>query len=239
MMLDCSNYGSIKSSLCSIFRADEDSLILKIRSIDIRSNYDNPPEDIIYSEIIQKFGMPNSDASVIWCHATRVEDEYSFLRHGILPKSSMRKILYPRLETLAEGLECEGKNPFSNSIFGKEFLGKDDEGPFAFLFKDVAIHAPGVNHSYVEAPEMVEDIAGTLLGQNFQQLVERFQAITKPFIVSFSADLQIHELTRALLYLKLVEDGYGHFEAASAANTFYTADGNPIPTSRIIKIEAV
>ncbi|WP_206360714.1 hypothetical protein, partial [Vibrio sp. F13] len=70
------------------------------------------------------------------------------------------------------------------SIAGKGFV--NDEGPFAFLIRCVAIEAPGSNHSYTHTPEMVEDIAGSLLGENYEQLVQRFRDITNPFIVSFT-----------------------------------------------------
>lgn len=65
---------------------------------------------------------------------------------------------------LTIGLEKTGGNPFSNSFAAKQNI--TDEGPFAFLIKDAAIHAPGANHRYVEAPELVEDIAGCLLGND-------------------------------------------------------------------------
>ena len=76
-----------------------------------------------------------------------------------------------------------GSNPFSISLFGKQ--GNHDEGPFAFLIRDIAIHAPSPNHDYLDAPEMVEDIAGTLLGENYSQLVNRFKETSTPCLVSF------------------------------------------------------
>ena len=123
------------------------------------------------------------------------------------------------------------------SISGKQ--GDHDEGPFAFLMRDIAIHAPSPNHNYLDSPEMVEDFSGTLLGENYSQLVNSFKEISTPCLVSFTSESKGYEVPQALLYLKLVEDGETHFEAASSANTFFDSGNVIVSPDRIKFVEII
>ena len=53
----------------------------------------------------------------------------------------------------------------------------------------------------------MEEIAGELLGENWELLMQRFQPITKPYVVSFWAEAGESELADAATYLYDVEDG--------------------------------
>ena len=237
MILDCSSRESATTSLSKIFNTTEEKLISALRSVSPYDSDCQSPEDVIYTGICDSFGAPVDGVSILWFHGTRVEDENCFHDHGILPKSSARKFLEPLLNKLAEGLESSGDNPFSLSLLGKQ--DPHDEGPFAFLIRNVAIQAPGANHNYVEAPEMVEDIAGSLLGENYMDLVNRFQKITIPCVVSFLSESKGYELAHALFFLKLIEDGELEIDAGSAANTFFNAEGQLISPDKIQGVELV
>lgn len=234
MILDCSSYDSAKESIAAIFDIEEESLISLLSPL---SPYDGDrsPEDFLYDSMCEAFGEPCDDMSVLWFHGTRVEDESLFYERGILPKSLAREFIEPRLRQLSEGLESIGSNPFAVSISGKQ--GPHDEGPFAVLIKDVAIHAPGSYHSYVEVPEMVEDIAGCLLGENYGQLVGIYQELASPYVVSFLADAQGYELPNALFFIKRVMDGETENDAGSAANTCFDAEGEVIQPEAIQHID--
>lgn len=237
MILDCSCPESAKKSLSKIFNVTEEQLLTLIRSVNPYDSDYQPPQEVIYDQVYEQFGAPDSTIQITWFHGTRVEDQNSFYKHGILPKTAAKEFIEPKLKELAAGLESSGDNPFSMSLTGKQ--GEHDEGPFAFLIKDVAIHAPGATHSYVKAPEMVEDISGILLGENFSQLVDRYQKITTPYIVTFIADSKGYELPYALWYLKLLEDGESDIDAADAANTGFCADGNIISPEQIQNVEHI
>lgn len=237
MVLDCSSSESAKKSLCKIFDVAEPDLLKFIRSVKPYDSDFQPPQDVIYDQICEQFGSPSSLLKVTWFHGTRVEDHNSFYKYGILPKSDVKKFIEPRLKELAIDLKHSGNNPFSTSLMGKQ--GEHDEGPFAFLIKDVAIHAPGTHHSYVNTPEMIEDIAGILLGENFNQLVSLFQKITTPCVVTFIADSKGYEIPYALWYLKLTEDGKSKIEAASTANTCFCGDGSIISPKQIQNVEFI
>lgn len=237
MILDCSNYESTKKSILDIFSTTEDKLASVLQSINPFESIYKPAEEVIYEEACDILGHPKDKVGVVWFHGTRTEDASLFNKLGILTKSEARKFIEPRLKELSEGMERFGSNPFSMSISGKQ--GDHDEGPFAFLMRDVAIHAPSPNHNYLDSPEMVEDIAGTLLGENYSQLVNSFKEISAPCLVSFTSESKGYEIPQALLYLKLVEDGETHFEAASSANTFFDSENVVVSPDRIKSVEII
>ena len=237
MILDCSSYESTKKSLLDIFCTTEEKLASVLQSINpLESSY-KPAEQVLYDEACYILGHPKGNISVVWFHGTRTEDSSLFYKLGILTKSKARKFIEPRLKVLSEGIESFGSNPFSMSLSGKQEA--HDEGPFAFLIRDIAIHAPSPNHNYLDAPEMIEDIAGTLLGENYSQLVSRFKETSAPCLVSFISNSKGYELPQALLYLKLVEDGESHFEAASSANTFFDSENVVVSPNRIKSVELI
>ncbi len=237
MILDCSSYESTKNSLLDIFSTTEEKLVSVLQSINPFEISYKPPEEVLYDEACDILGYPNDNISVVWFHGTRTEDESLFHKLGILTKSEARKFIEPRLKELSEGMKSFGSNPFSMSLSGKQ--GDHDEGPFAFLIRDIAIHAPSPNHNYLDSPEMVEDIAGTLLGENYLQLVNRFKETSAPCLVSFISTSKGYELAHALFYLKLVEDGESHFEAASSANTFFDSENIIVTPDRIKSVELI
>lgn len=176
--------------------------------------------------------MPDA---VKWFHATRVRDPSVFLREGILPKSCVLGQLEALLRDLATGLQRHGDYPNSFSVTAKGAV--SDEGPFAFLFRSVATCPQGATHPYASSPESVEDIAGAILGADYIQLVERFQAITKPCVVTFWSAGEPHHVAHALHYLLLVEQGVDVREAAEAATTCYSGEGRPVSPESIVSVE--
>ena len=186
MLLDCSSYESTKLSLANIFNTTEERLVSALKPLRPFESICQPPEDILYDNVCDIFGAPRDDINILWFHGTRTDNENLFYEHGILNKSKARRYIEPLLISMSKGLKSSGCNPFSVSLSGKQ--GIHDEGPFAFLIREVAIQAPVPCHGYLDAPEMVEDIAGTLLGENYLQLVDRFKKITSPYVVSFISE---------------------------------------------------
>jgi len=237
MILNCSNYKTAKESLAKIFNASESEIISILRNANPFNHLPQPPEDVLYEYLCSKIGAPSSDISVMWFHGTRVEDESLFHKHGILTKTEEKRFIEPQLRQMTDGLKRAGSNPFSMSLSGKN--GPHDEGPFAFLIREVAIKSPPPCHNYLGAPEMVEDIAGVFLGQNYMQLVDRFKSVTRPCIVSFLAKSKGHELPHVLLYVKLVLDGETDLDAGAAANTFFDSEGIVVGPERIQNVELI
>lgn len=237
MILNCSSYETAQESLAKIFHVSESEIISTLRNVNSFDNLLQPPEDVLYEYVCGEIGEPSSEISVMWFHGTRIEDESIFYKYGVLTKTEARKFVFPRLKKMVDGLEKVGDNPFSMSLSGKD--GPHDEGPFAFLIREVAIKAPRPYHNYLDVPEMVEDIAGIFLGQNYMQLVDRFKSVTRPCIVSFLAESKGYELPHVLLYIKLVLDGEKDLNAGAAANTFFDSEGVSVSPERIQEVEVI
>jgi hypothetical protein len=237
MILNCTNYDTALESLEKIFNVSKSVIISVLQGVNPYDHLSQRPEDVLYDHMCSEIGEPSHGIKVIWFHGTRVEDESLFRKHGILTKTEARHFIEPRLRQMADGLEKNGSNPFSMSLSGKD--GPHDEGPFAFLIREVAIKAPSPCHNYLDAPEIVEDLAGTFLGQNYQQLVDRFKKITKPCVVSFLAESKGYELPHVVLYVKLVLDGEVELDAGSAANTFFDSEGVVVSPERIQNVEFI
>lgn len=231
--LNCSSFESTKKSVAEIFSTDE----LKLMSFLTAFRHSQNNQEFIFQRILEKFGEPKSHTHTVWFHGTRGLNDQSFYTNGLLPKAAAREYVKSILLPLALGLESVGGNPFAISLFGKQT--EDDEGPFAVLIKDAAIYVTGSNRSYIDAPEMVEDIAGSLLGSNYTHLVSRFQKATKPFVVSFTENANSYELPRAVWYLYLIATGTNTIDAANSANTCFDGKGRIISPDKFKAIEDV
>lgn len=237
MILDCSNQDAAWSTVSEIFNTNRSDLYLLLKSIFPYRDRIYKPEEYIYEEVCGVLGEPHSKIKAVWFHGTRTKDIDSFRRRGILPKSVIRREMDSALANLCHGIQKEGENQFDMSIQGKKTPA--DEGPFAVLFREVAVHAPGFHHSYIDTPEMVEDIAGALFGENYDQLVMRYKSITKPYVIAFTGEAGKHELSLALWYLHSIVDGDAPVEAADRANTCFNSNGVAIDPLRIVRYEQV
>jgi hypothetical protein len=193
------------------------------------------PKTFISHKIFSKILPPIFPISSVWFHATRVINPESFNNEGINTTSTMRPRLLKILKKLSHGMEHSGDYPNGASSSIKRFI--KDEGPSAFLFRSVAIEAPGFNNTYHKRPEIIEDIAGCLLGENYNELVNKYVAKSKPCIVSFRAKAEEYAFESALWYAYLIMSGCEDFEAAETANTCFDGKGVGVPPTDIIKIE--
>lgn len=232
-MLDCSSIDSARASLASLLGMREGELRRRLRAISIPAD-EEPVSALATGFAGSEEALPLPSA-VRWFHASRVTDAECFARAGILTKAEVAGRLRPTLEALARGLTRRGAYLNEGSASAKRTI--NDEGPFAFLIRTVAVQASGATHDYTGAPELVEDLSGELLGGNCGLLVERFQRSSKPCIVSFRGAGERHHVARALWYVYLVELGEQEEDAASAANTCYDGEGVAVPVGDIVDVE--
>ena len=233
-MIECSSVNTIMNSLSGILHLNSNDLKQLFYSIGPIPRIEEP-KSYVNRFISLKIKLPSSLIPSIWYHATRVIEPKCFTNEGILPKKLMKPKIYTLLHKLSAGKSKYGENPFSNSINAKNWI--NDEGPFAFLCRTVAINAPGCTHSYCECPELVEDIAGSLLGKNYKEIVDKFKSMSKPCIVTFWANSELYALESAIYYAYLLNMGCTEVESAESANTCYDGKGKIIDPSTIIRIE--
>jgi len=229
--LDCSSEDSLFKSLAEIYNMDVNELKNAIDEFKQTSDLDNfQKHAVAQAEVI--LPTPTLPAYTLWHHASRVKDSNSFYKNGIKTKASMSDELSKMLFQLSDGLTKEGDLPNRASVSSKSDI--NDEGPFAFLFE-----YPKSSHRFNEAPEIVEDIAGRLLGGNYMLLVERFKNETKPCTVTFQAPFEERELERALFYAHLRTSGESHLDASLNANVYYDAKGKAIKKGDVISVKLI
>jgi hypothetical protein len=232
--LDCTSTESAFESISTILEINSD----KLRGIlqDIRTiPKTEEPKAFINQKVFSKIPPPTYPIPSIWFHATRVINPNSFIMEGIHPTSVMYPKIYSVLKQLSQEIKSFGDYPNSSSASAKKSI--NDEGPFAFLFRSVAVNARGINHAYYESPEIVEDIAGSLLGANYKELVSKYMAVSQPYVVTFRAGAEDYVLESAIWYAYLIVNGCDDFEAAGIANTCFDGKGVRIPPTDIINVQ--
>lgn len=235
-MIDCSSPDEARLSIAKMLRVDSMSL----RTLLSQIASDGPigdPGSYVAKRVYAVVQAPAFPVTALWFHATRVRNPDGFKRRGLLPKSQMYQPLYAFLQELAVGIESTGTYPNNASVAAKAKI--NDEGPFAFLCKAAAVKAPGATGRYWNAPEMVEDIAGSLIRGNFDILVQRFQQATVPCVVCFTAPADEYAMESALHYLYLIERGESDEDAAELAGTCYDGRGRAIAANQIVAVEVM
>jgi hypothetical protein len=229
--LDCSSEDSLFKSLAEIYTMDVNELKNAIDKFKQTSDLDDFQKHAV-AQAEAMLPTPTKPAYTLWHHASRVKDTNSFYRNGVMTKANMSNELFEMLVQLSDGLTKEGELPNKASVSSKFNI--IDEGPFAFLFED-----PKSSHNFHEAPEIVEDIAGSLLGGNYMPLVELFKNETKPCTVTFQAPFEERELEKALFYVYMRRSGSSHLDASRDANVYYDAKGKAIKKEDVINVKLI
>jgi len=233
-LLDCSDHLSAKESIASIFGTSVNQLTQVICSLD---DYDNSfvNKNYVYREVAGKFGEPRSPFKAVWFHGTRKQDVRSFYSEGLLPKSEVAPRIHEILTSLLEGLENSGDYPNSSALAAKQ--ADFDEGPFGFLIRDAVMNSPGFAGNFIQRSELVEDLAGILLGGNYEALVERYYEESSPYVVAFKGIAGADELKHAVWYLYLALHGGNILENGDIEMCCFNGKGRVIPPSDIQSIE--
>lgn len=235
-VLDCSDRRVAMESIASIFGTSVNTLTQVIGSLDTYDN-DFVDKDYVYREVADKFGEPRSPFKAIWFHGTRGHDVRSFYSEGLLPKSEVGPRILDRLTSLSEGLENSGDYPNSLSLSAKQ--ADFDEGPFGFLIRDAVVHSLGFAGNFTQCSELVEDLAGTLLGENYEKLVDRYYEESSPYVVAFKGKAGVTELKHAVWYLYLTHHRVDILETGGIEMCCFNGGGCAVPPSEIQSIESL
>lgn len=233
-LIDCSSYDTAVKSIARVFGVSTEKMIAAIRSVE---SYENEFTDktYVYQAVCGQLGDPRSGFKAVWFHGTRTHDISDFHKEGILPKSQAKARIVSKLQLLAQGLEHSGDYPHALSLSAKQT--QQDEGPFAFLIRDAVVFAPGSAHSYTKRPELVEDMAGVMLGGNYEFLVEKFCGEAKPYVIAFKGEADEYELMHAVWYLYLLDQKVDILNEGGIERCCFSAEGEAVLPSEILKIE--
>lgn len=233
LLLNCETSDVALNSLEKILGVVPGTLLDRMRSakIDVNDQADEVEEKLATQFLPETVGL---EFSVCWFHGTRLHRSHTLLTEGLLPMHIVEPRLRSLLQTLSAGLERRGSSRFATSKAFKPV----HEGPFGMLCRTAVVRPAGLNGSYIFRPELVDDIAGELLGENFRSLTDRFASESDPCVVHFVGSPTESTLKKALRYVYETQiEGCDDIESAASSNSCFDGGGEIIAPNRIIKIE--
>jgi hypothetical protein len=234
LIIDCSNYDNALKSISEIFSVPSEKIVEYFYSI--RGYYlEGFEKSKIFKEFCGFFGNPISCFEAIWFHGTRASGVKSFYEKGLLPRNKIDDQLRKELRQLSAELEKRGSYCNNLSVAFKQ--GEADDGPFAFLIKDAVVNPLSDANNYVKAPEFVADYSGEILGENYRELVKRYQANTASYIVAFKGKCRIEHLEHAIWYAYLTCIGVNTSDDGALDRCCFDGKGEPVTPDKIVSIE--
>lgn len=230
--LDCSSISSAIASVASILDTSEDELKAFLLSLGLMPNDIRP--ELFFRDLYDYFKKPEFPISSLWFHGTRTSDINSFSARGILAKSKIKPILEEELLRLSNGICSVGDYRNETSSAAKSWLGVEDEGPFAFLIKDMTHYA-----NFINTPELVEDFAGDMFRGNYNELVSRFKEVSTPCIVTFRASAGEEHFLNALKFINGILHGDDEKCLLKETACVFNGKGKSIPASEVVSVEVV
>lgn len=225
---------SMAVSLAAILSLPLGELKSRMAKIDSSGLFSEELEQKLAGHFLSSVCLP--DFSVVWFHGSRLLRNHTVMSEGLLPHHQAKEQLLPVLKILAEGIERVGGNPFVHSAMSKPTV----EGPFGMLFRDAVAQPSGFSGKYIYAPELVDDIAGAMLGANYRALTHRFAEMSESSIVHFIAPPTEAVLPKALRFVYETQvEGIDPVESASSCVTCFDNGGVAISPDRILKIETL
>lgn len=235
LLLNCETPASALHSLAHIRTVTPVTLLDELRAVEIRC--DDHADDVEQKLTDRLFASrPLPSFAVRWFHGARLHRNHTLMTDGLLPAHMMEGQLRLHLQSLCDGLERSGGNPFGASKTSKP----RNEGPFGMLCRTAVVSPAGCNGHYIYRPELVDDIAGELLGENYRALTERFSRESTPCVVHFVAAPKATTLARALRYVyETLIEGRDDIESAASACEYFDGGGAPVPPDMILKVESL
>ena len=123
----------------------------------------------------------------------------------------------------------------SASLYALKVHDRMHWGPYAMLVRESAFCAGDMmNHDYLAAPEIIEDICDCIRRRFGVDLLAQFREASHGCIVKFLGPPRADVLQAALMYLWAIQHNVG---MGFNSNTCFDGEGNVIPPDRIVDIE--
>lgn len=233
LLLTCETPASALQSLANILTTTPETLLEELRAVEIGcDDLIGDVEQKLADRLLVSRTLPSF--TVRWFHGTRLHQNHTLMTDGLLPAHMMKGRLRDCLQSLCEDLERRGDSPVGAS---KSFK-PQNEGPFGMLCRTAVVSPAGLNGRYICRPELVDDIAGELLGENYRALTERFSIESTPCVIHFAGLPKATTLARALRYVyETLIEGLDDIESAASSCEYFDGGGVPVPPDRILQIE--
>lgn len=211
VLLNCSSYSSLKSSIANVFNSNEREIT------DCATKFEFEPSESDSSDLENitrifwlRFGGPKEYEILIF-HGTRTDCIDSIKKNGLLPRNQAKGIIKEKFESLSLDVICTESqtNLHYHNRRKNEENNIEDEGPCGFLFKEAIEHSD--THSFYEVPELHEEIANEIVGGNYSKVIEKYQKQSKSYVISFKTcdDINNTYLKLALMRLVYMENNIG------------------------------
>ncbi len=232
--LDCSNLTSATQSLCSIIGIEHYELTHRLQRVG--KSFEDGPE-ALWEAVV---GRDCSFDAIYWFHATRTIAPESFRREGILPREAMTERIWQMVDRLiGNRLVADQKAEFrervehgagNNGHHWKKMRESSAgySGPFGMLVRD-AVFSREVSRSYLEFPELVEDICRSEC-YGIDLMAELMDA-SKPCIVKFRGPSDRPDALRTAIFYVFAG------QPSLKGNTCYDRRGQAVLLSEIVDIE--
>lgn len=251
--LDCENIVTIYNSLYTILGIDRNKIEFHLQQLDIENDnrydtkYGGDLERWILGTLEEEVSIKINLSGVYWFHLTRVPSSTTFEK-GILPLGQSLERIWSFLYSLVHNqkspsewqrfrqkVETE-RLSHDAGLYQLKAKHPDQWGPFAILVRDIAFVASEVgNHDYLYVPETVEDICRCFQQEYHFDLLQLFQANTKPCIVKFWTPQVKHSyIGTALYYLYSVLHKQ---ELSIYCNACFDGRGESIKPNQIEKVD--
>jgi hypothetical protein len=247
MCLDCSSPETALDTSAHLLDVPDSVLRdLSTRELDWAQAQETEGDVLVRHLGFSLHSVPQPD-SVRWFHATRVPKDTTFAE-GILPFSSAYEVMWRLLEQLAQDIVGSSgwesfkdglRHSHTNAAQRLRLKRKDEvwQGPFAHLVRDRAIkgYEPPFHRSYTVCPEVVEEVSREFEEQFGISILERYQKMTKPCIVSFrrgGAPKRVVGDALGYLYFSLRGE-----DVPAWCDTVFSGKGETVPKAQIDAIE--
>jgi len=246
--LDCESRESAFDSLCQLFGCRDEALtaFLSGRSLDdeFSRDYKRLPQfdEFIYQRACAALGTPQMPEQLCWFHGTRVPPGTTFAE-GILPLPLALESLKRSIqETLVDDADRqEVANAFARPDgltfqLQHKLTSTTEYGPFAMFVLETALNAHATRqHSYVDMPEIIEDLCAEVHASCGRDLLPAFEAAWQPAAVKFVTPAFSPEfhIGVALCYLRSCSL-HGAPTSSSIAN--FDGDNTTVPAGSIQRI---
>jgi hypothetical protein len=252
LILDCSTAETAASSLATCASVPVTRLVEALRAVADEEIWDTEDPNRAMKGLVEqhlggtRFG---SFTTVRYFHGTRTIDPEHIRREGLLPLGQVIDRIWTTLRHVADGaldergwqalramMEAGSVGHFADLYALKTADAHMHGGPYGLLVRDELLRPRELNNTdYVNAPEIIDDIAITAEEQFGVDLSGPYRAASHSCIVAFDAPPHdaAAEITAACWYVR------NHPELTRNGTRSYDGHGVGVPPKAIVTVDVL
>lgn len=240
----CSSPDAALESVAEVVGVRSTELLIRIRScsceavLDTASANGRPFEEALAWDVLGNWpdALPCPDETV-WFHGTRLPRETQF-ENGLLPLRDTLPDLTGVVSRLAREVGVSEQDIDSGQVSGShstKLVLIDTSGPYGSLLRTTVVHPTGAHRDFLDAPEIVIDLARSIAGSRAEEVLEMYRSQTRSCVVWFlGRESRRDVIVRSLAY---IHDAMGENDDPGFWNTCFNGGGLRVLRSDIVRIE--